>query len=106
MRIALAALLLSHSDIMLLDEPTNHLDTESMEWLESWLRDYRGTIIAVSHDRFFLDKLADTIFEVHPEGRIDVFTGNWSDWARKRTPTEEKKPEKQEKRVPVSAGVQ
>ncbi|MFR5880246.1 MAG: ATP-binding cassette domain-containing protein [Cloacibacillus evryensis] len=46
MRIALAALLLSHSDIMLLDEPTNHLDTESMEWLESWLRDYRGTIIA------------------------------------------------------------
>ena len=61
MRIALAALLLSHSDIMLLDEPTNHLDTESMEWLESWLRDYRGTIIAVSHDRFFLDKLADTM---------------------------------------------
>ncbi|WP_276797028.1 ABC-F family ATP-binding cassette domain-containing protein [Cloacibacillus porcorum] len=51
MRIALAAQLLSHSDIMLLDEPTNHLDTESMEWLESWLRDYRGTIIAVSHDR-------------------------------------------------------
>ncbi len=64
MRIALAALLLSHSEILLLDEPTNHLDTESMEWLESWLRDYRGTIIAVSHDRRFLDNMVTTVAEL------------------------------------------
>ena len=64
MRIALAALLLSHADILLLDEPTNHLDTESMEWLESWLRDYRGTIIAVSHDRRFLDNMVTTVAEL------------------------------------------
>ena len=57
MRILLAAILLSNPDIMLLDEPTNHLDTESMEWLESYLKDYQGTMITVSHDRVFLDKI-------------------------------------------------
>ena len=81
-------------------EPTNDLDITTLSILEDYLQSFPGPIIAVSHDRFFLDKLADTIFEVHPEGRIDVFTGNWSDWARKRTPTEEKKPEKQEKPIP------
>jgi len=57
MRILLAAILFPIRNIMLLDEPTNHLDTESMEWLESWLKDYQGTIIAVAHDRMFLDKI-------------------------------------------------
>jgi len=56
MRILLTSILLARPDIMLLDEPTNHLDTESMEWLESYLKDYPGTIIVISHDRFFLDK--------------------------------------------------
>ncbi len=58
MRILLTSILLAQPDIMLLDEPTNHLDTESMEWLESYLKDYPGTIIVISHDRFFLDKIA------------------------------------------------
>ena len=77
MRILLSAILLSQPDIMLLDEPTNHLDTESMEWLESYLRDYPGTMIAVAHDRFFLDKLATTIAEIS-QGSLTVYKGNYS----------------------------
>ena len=96
-RIELARILFSDADTLILDEPTNDLDITTLSILEDYLQSFPGPIIAVSHDRFFLDKLADTIFEVRPEGRIDVFTGNWSDWARKRTPPEEKKPEKQEK---------
>lgn len=61
MRIFLAALLISQPDILLLDEPTNHLDAPSMEWLEEYLADYRGTIIVVSHDRWFLDKMVSQI---------------------------------------------
>ncbi len=64
MRIALAALLLSNPDLLLLDEPTNHLDTESMEWLEGWLRDFRGTMIAVSHDRRFLENMISSVAEL------------------------------------------
>lgn len=206
-RAALCAALIHPADVLVLDEPTNHLDTEMVAWLEDWLRRYKGglvmvthdryflervvnhitelsrgklyhyeanysrylelreqraqmaeaserkrqsilrverewilrgcqarstkskeridryealknqkaperdstvqlaaassrlgkKIITVSHDRFFLDKMADTILEVRPEGRVDIFTGNWSDWARKRRPAEEKKPEKSEK---------
>ena len=55
---------MSSPDIMLLDEPTNHLDTESMEWLECYLKDYPGTILAIAHDRFFLDKIALQIAEL------------------------------------------
>jgi ATP-binding cassette, subfamily F, member 3 len=77
MRILLTSILLSHTDIMLLDEPTNHLDTESMEWLESYLRDYPGTIIVISHDRFFLDKIATQIAEL-ASGRIHHYKGNYS----------------------------
>ncbi len=77
MRILLAVILLSQPDIMLLDEPTNHLDTESMEWLESYLKDYPGTLITVAHDRFFLDKLATTIAEIS-QGRLTIFKGNYS----------------------------
>ena len=98
-RLYLLSILMAAPNVLLLDEPTNDLDITTLSILEDYLQSFPGPIIAVSHDRFFLDKLADTIFEVHPEGRIDVFTGNWSDWARKRTPTEEKKPEKQEKPI-------
>lgn len=83
MRISLAALLLSHSDIMLLDEPTNHLDTESMEWLESWLRDYRGTIIAVSHDRRFLDKIVTTVAELS-NGVITLYSCGYEKFLTER----------------------
>ncbi|MBR4400294.1 MAG: ABC-F family ATP-binding cassette domain-containing protein [Synergistes sp.] len=64
MRIAIAALLLQRPDILLLDEPTNHLDTESMEWLEGWLRNYQGTIITVSHDRRFLENTVTSVAEL------------------------------------------
>ena len=64
MRILLASILLARPDIMLLDEPTNHLDTESMEWLESYLKDYPGTIITISHDRFFLDKIVNQLLSL------------------------------------------
>ena len=95
-RLYLLSILMAAPNVLLLDEPTNDLDITTLSILEDYLQSFPGPIIAVSHDRFFLDKLADTIFEVRPEGRVDVFTGNWSDWARKRTPPEEKKPEKQE----------
>ena len=77
MRILLASILLAKPDIMLLDEPTNHLDTESMEWLESYLKDYTGTIIVVSHDHFFLDKIALQIAELS-SCNIHIYKGNYS----------------------------
>ena len=77
MRILLTSILLARPDIMLLDEPTNHLDTESMEWLESYLRDYPGTIIVISHDHFFLDKIALQIAELS-SCNIHIYKGNYS----------------------------
>ena len=77
MRILLTSILLSRPDIMLLDEPTNHLDTESMEWLESYLKDYPGTIIIISHDRFFLDKIVSQIAELS-SSHIHIYKGNYS----------------------------
>jgi ATP-binding cassette subfamily F protein 3 len=77
MRILLTSILLAKPDIMLLDEPTNHLDTESMEWLESYLKGYTGTIITVSHDRFFLDKIALQIAELSSYN-IHIYKGNYS----------------------------
>ncbi len=77
MRILLTAILLAQPQIMLLDEPTNHLDTESMEWLESYLKNYPGTIIVVSHDRFFLDKIVTQIAELSSR-RIHIYKGDYS----------------------------
>ena len=77
MRIMLTSILLAEPDIMLLDEPTNHLDTESMEWLESYLKDYPGTIIVISHDHFFLDKIALQIAELS-YCNIHIYKGNYS----------------------------
>lgn len=77
MRILLTSILLAQPDIMLLDEPTNHLDTESMEWLESYLKDYPGTILVVSHDHFFLDKIATQIAEL-ANHRIHIYKGNYT----------------------------
>ena len=77
MRIMLSVILLSRPDIMLLDEPTNHLDTESLEWLESWLKDYPGTIVAIAHDRVFLDKIVTVIAEL-TNRQITLYKGNYS----------------------------
>jgi ATP-binding cassette subfamily F protein 3 len=76
MRVALAALLLSRPDVLLLDEPTNHLDTESMEWLEAWLRDYRGAVVAVSHDRRFLDNMTERTAEL-ARGKLTLYPWNY-----------------------------
>jgi ATP-binding cassette subfamily F protein 3 len=77
MRILIALILLSAPDIMLLDEPTNHLDTESMEWLERYLKDYPGTILTIAHDRVFLDKIVNQIVELSNH-RLTVYKGNYS----------------------------
>ncbi|MEA2021769.1 MAG: ATP-binding cassette domain-containing protein, partial [Candidatus Caldatribacteriota bacterium] len=83
MRIFLTSLLLSSPDILLLDEPTNHLDTESLEWLESWLMKYTGTIITVSHDRYFLDKLVTQIAELD-HYKLTIYKGNFSWYLKDR----------------------
>jgi ATP-binding cassette, subfamily F, member 3 len=77
MRILLTSILLAQPDIMLLDEPTNHLDTESMEWLESYLKDYPGTILVISHDHFFLDKIATQIAEL-ANRHIQIYKGDYT----------------------------
>ncbi len=84
-RVALCRLLLSRPDLLLLDEPTNHLDAESVAWLERFLQDYPGTVVAVTHDRYFLDNVARWILELD-RGRGIPFEGNYSSWLdQKRT---------------------
>jgi ATP-binding cassette ChvD family protein len=78
-RVALCRLLLSAPDLLLLDEPTNHLDAESVLWLERFLADYKGTVVAVTHDRYFLDNVAGWILELD-RGRGLPFEGNYSSW--------------------------
>ena len=78
-RIALCRLLLSKPDILLLDEPTNHLDVESVSWLEKTLADFKGTVVAITHDRYFLDNVASWILEID-RGNLIPFEGNYSSW--------------------------
>jgi energy-dependent translational throttle protein EttA len=78
-RVALCRLLLSSPDLLLLDEPTNHLDAESVRWLERFLAEYKGTVVAVTHDRYFLDNVAGWILELD-RGRGIPFQGNYSSW--------------------------
>ena len=82
-RVALARLLLSQPDLLLLDEPTNHLDAESVAWLEQHLADYKGTIVAVTHDRYFLDNVAGWILELD-RGHGIPFKGNYSSWLEQK----------------------
>ena len=92
-RVALCRLLLSKPDMLLLDEPTNHLDAESVAWLERFLAEYSGTVVAVTHDRYFLDNVAEWILELD-RGRGIPWKGNYSSWLdqkRKRLDVEEKK---------------
>ncbi len=82
-RVALCRLLLSHPDLLLLDEPTNHLDAESVAWLERFLQDYSGAVIAVTHDRYFLDNVAGWILELD-HGHAYPFEGNYSGWLEQK----------------------
>lgn len=83
-RVALCRLLLSEPDILLLDEPTNHLDAESVEWLEKHLQQYKGTVIAITHDRYFLDHVAGWILELD-RGEGIPWKGNYSSWLEQKT---------------------
>ena len=82
-RVALCRLLLSRPDLLLLDEPTNHLDAESVAWLERFLRDYHGTVVAITHDRYFLDNVAGWILELD-RGRGYPFEGNYTGWLEQK----------------------
>jgi len=81
-RALLAELLLESPDILMLDEPTNHLDIQAVEWLESFLKDWEGALVVVSHDRYFLDRVAETIWEMTPS--LEVYRGNYSEYLTQR----------------------
>ena len=83
-RVALCRLLLREPDVLLLDEPTNHLDTESIQWLEAHLQQYKGTVIAVTHDRYFLDNVAGWILELD-RGEGIPWKGNYSSWLEQKS---------------------
>ena len=76
-RVNLARLLLEKTDILLLDEPTNHLDLNSVEWLENYINTFKGTVLAISHDRYFLDRIADRVIEI-TDGHCEFYSGNYS----------------------------
>jgi len=101
-RLYLLSVLMSSPNVLLLDEPTNDLDVMTLSILEDYLQGFSGPIVTVSHDRFLLDKLAETIFEVRGGGQVEVFTGNWSDWMEKRraeeAPPRTEKPKQQQER--------
>src|SRR5216117_15919 len=82
-RVALCRLLLQSPDLLLLDEPTNHLDAESVAWLERFLKEYAGTVVAVTHDRYFLDNVAGWILELD-RGQGIPWEGNYSSWLEQK----------------------
>ena len=100
-RLYLLSVLMEAPNVLLLDEPTNDLDVTTLSILEDYLLGFPGPILAVSHDRFFLDKLAESIFEVRGDGEIHRFTGNWTDWQAKRRAEEAPSP-KPEKPKPAA----
>ena len=101
-RLYLLSVLMSSPNVLILDEPTNDLDVMTLSILEDYLQTFPGPIVTVSHDRFLLDKLAEQIFEVKGDGRVEIFVGNWSDWDAKRVkeeaPRKEDKPKQSQER--------
>jgi ATP-binding cassette ChvD family protein len=96
-RVALCRLLLQHPDLLLLDEPTNHLDAESVAWLERFLQDYSGTVVAITHDRYFLDNAAEWILELE-RGEGIPYKGNYSGWLEQKQTRLEQKERRDHKR--------
>lgn len=90
-RLFLLNILVSAPNILLLDEPTNDLDIETLTILEDYLNSFSGAVIAVSHDRYFLDKIAESIFDVRGGGEVDIYSGNFSDYLEKRPPEVEER---------------
>lgn len=86
-RLALGRLLLDAPDILILDEPTNHLDIASVSWLEGYLKAWKGAVIIVSHDRYFLDRIVNKVLDIE-NGTGTMFTGNYTAFAEKRPPSE------------------
>ena len=100
-RVLLAKLLLKKPTLLLLDEPTNHLDAEALEWLELFLKQYKGTVMLISHDRYFLDQSVNRIFEVHNK-KLKSYNGNYSEFIKKSSvekEIEQKKYENQQKEL-------
>ena len=98
-RVLLGKLLLKKPTLLLLDEPTNHLDSEAIEWLEVFLKQYKGTVILISHDRYFLDQVVNRVFEIHNK-KLKAYNGNYSDFIKASTiekELEQKKFEDQQK---------
>ena len=81
-RVSLARLLVTHPDIILLDEPTNHLDIESIQWLETFLMNYKGAVVIVAHDRYFLDRIVTKVVEISMH-KSAVYDGNYTEYAKK-----------------------
>src|SRR5690606_1389013 len=82
-RALLGRLLLEEPDLLLLDEPTNHLDIDAIEWLENYLKEFTGAVLAVSHDRYFMDAVATTVWELD-FGTLETYRGNYSHYVRQR----------------------
>jgi len=101
-RLSLARLLISNPDILLLDEPTNHLDQDTTEWLEKYLSEYKGSVIAVSHDRWFLDKVTNRTIEIIG-GKAVIYKGNYSDYTRERQFNEEQGRKEYERKKELAA---
>ena len=92
-RLYLLSILMEAPNVLLLDEPTNDLDIETLRILEDYIEEFPGAVISVSHDRYYLDKTAESIFEVEDNGHVSCYTGNYSDYAEKAA--EKKKAEKE-----------
>lgn len=97
-RVALCRLLISNPDLLLLDEPTNHLDADSVAWLERYLSEYKGTVLAVTHDRYFLESVAGWILEID-RGRALPFQGNYSAWLENKQERLEQEKNREVQRV-------